>query len=183
MAKDISAAFQLDSDLDAGARAVYEKALSTVGKSDFSYVELRTAVRKLVSRGMSEADALDSVLVTAETLGQSRTALLKDAEAHLEKLDRERGKIREAMEKRLTDGMAKDRARVEAAVKQQADIKLKMAALEKELAAAEAKEETLETELAGARERVERQGQLLETAYAAFHREISGDLAAMRAAS
>lgn len=181
MAKDIATAFQLDDGLDENAEAVYRKALSTVAKESFSYVELRTAVRKLVARGMSEGDALASVLVTAETLGQDRGALLKSAEAHLQKLDAERGKIQAAMENRLTDGMAKDRARVEAAVKKQADIKLKMEALKRELSAAEEKEQSLTQELAGARERVEQQGQLLDEVYEAYHREISGDLAAMRA--
>ena len=180
MAKDISAAFQLDGSLDESAVGVYGKALSTVARENFSYVELRTAVRKLVARGMSEGDALASVLVTAETMGASGGALLKSAEAHLKRLDTERDKIAAAMQKRLTEGMAKDRQRVEAAVKQQADLKLQMAALEKSLAAAEAKERELRATLASTEERVQRQGEQLDAAYEAFKREISGDVEAIR---
>lgn len=181
MAKDIKSAFQLEAGLDANAVAVYEKALSTVAKESFSYVELRTAVRKLLQRGMSQQDALASVMVTAETLGQDRAALLKSAEAHLNRLSGERKKIAEAMDKRLTDGMAQDRARVEAAANKQADLKLKIGALERELIAAEEKERALAEALETACERVEEQGKLLDDAHAAFHREISSDLAAIRA--
>ena len=180
MTRDLSAAFALDADLDPSSVEVYERALRDTEASGFGYLQLRTAVQKMVAMGMSERDALASVFVTAETMGQDRLALLKNAEAHLATLEEERGKIRAAMTKRLTDGLAADRKAIAAEKQKQTDLREQIKDLERRLEDSAAEEARLQEDLRTIESRVEEQGQKLEAVYEAYHRAISADVAAMR---
>lgn len=180
MSKDLRAAFDLGADLDPASVEIYERALAGADATGFGYLELRTAVQRMLKMGMSERDALASVFVTAETMGQDRLALLKNAEAHLATLEEERGKIRAAMTKRLTDGLAADRAAIAKEQRKQDELRERMRELQRELQASEAEEQRLRDDLATIQSRVEEQGAKLEEVYEAYHRAISADVAAMR---
>ena len=180
MSKDLRAAFDLGAELDPASVEVYERAIASADAPGFGYLELRTAVQRMLGMGMSERDALASVFVTAETMGQDRLALLKSAEAHLRSLEEERGKIKAAMEKRLTDGLAADRAAIAEQQRRQTETRAEMERLQRELEASKAEEERLREDLASIEARVAEQGGKLEAVYEAYHRAISADVAAMR---
>ncbi len=182
MSKNVSAAFRLDDSVDAEASQVYARALAQVDDATFTYIELRTAVRSLVEKGLSERDALMSVFVTAETLGRDRHSLLKSTEGHLAALETEHDKILAAMATRLTEGLAAERRAIEEVRGQQRQIREQIDELQRSLSAAEGEERRLTSELGQVKTRVESQGERLQSAYEAFRREISADLASMRSA-
>lgn len=182
MPKDLSNAFSLDATHDPEAVQVYARALSHVDDAPFTYIELRTAVRTLIEKGLSQRDALMSVFVTAETLGRDRHSLLKSTEDHLAALEVEHEKIMAAMSTRLTEGLAEERRAIEAVRQRQTQLQLELAALQLKLKAAEDEERKMTAELGQVKGRVEAQGQRLQAVYEAMRQEISADLAAMRAA-
>ncbi len=182
MPKNLSLAFRLDPSFEPEAVHVYTRALENVDDAPFTYIELRTAVRALVEKGLSERDALMSVFVTAETLGRDRHSLLKSTEDHLEALERENDQIMAAMSTRLTEGLAAERKAIEDIRGKQRDIRQQIDQLQRQLADAEEEEKRLNGELGKVKGRVEAQGERLQAVFEAFRKEISADLASMRAA-
>ncbi len=175
-------AFRFDDALEPEAVQVYARALEGVDGAAFTYIELRTAVRALIEKGISQRDAMMSVFVTAETLGRDRHSLLKSTEDHLAALEAEQDKILAAMATRLTEGLTAERRAIEEVRAQQRQLREQIDELQRKLGAAEAEERRLTGELGQVKSRVEAQGERLQAAYEAFRREISADLAAMRAA-
>lgn len=182
MAKNITAAFKFGPELDVEAAQVFAKALQQSDTATFTYIELRIAVRKLLERGMSPADAFTSVFVTAETLGRDRHALLESTEAYLATLEREKDKMQAAMQARLSEGLAAENAAIEALRQNRAEIESQIRKLQDQMRKTEEKEQQQLAALEQVEVRVKAQGEKLMQAYEAYRREISADLAAMRSA-
>ena len=182
MPRDLAAAFGLSGKHDADAVGVYARVLEASDSATFSYLELRTAVQKLIARGMSEHDAFTSVFVTAETLGRDRHAMLESAQGHLDVLEREHEAIERAMQVRLTEGMERERRAIDAVLAKQAEIQKRIAELDAQLGEAETEEQRLRAQLAETEQRVATQGERLKAVYEQLKREMSADLATMRAA-
>ena len=178
----LRAAFPFTPDHDAEAVQVYAQALDSADEHAFGYLELRAAVQRLIGRGMDAQSALDSVLVTAETLGRDRRAMLASTQAHLDTLDREHDQIEAALTKRLSEGLAAEHRAIEQAVARQRELQTQIERLTRELAAAKTEEAGLVGQLEATRARVETQGERLTAVYEILKREISADLATLRTA-
>lgn len=179
MAKDPVQAFNRDGSLDPESVAALSRALASADRSDFSYLEFRLAVQRLLDRGIDPASAYESVFTTAETIGVPRERLLESARAYLATLDAERANFDAALEKRLTDGVREDEARIAAAAADIGKLEAERTRLERELGEAAARRRELEAELAGVRERVTARGEAFSAAHAGMRATVEGDLAQM----
>ena len=180
MAKDPQKAFNQDGVLNADAVAALSNALAAADKSTFSYLEFRLAVQKLMALGQDQQQAFESVLTTAATIGVDRKAVIKSAQAYLKTLDTEHQKFQQAMQKRLTEGVAADEAKIEKIAQSLAKLQEQKAQIEARIAETELKKASLETELQNVRARVEERGAHMQTAYDAIRAEISDDFDALK---
>lgn len=179
MAKDPAKAFNHDGSLDADSVAALGRALADADASDFSYLEFRLAVQRLTERGIDPASAYESVFTTAETIGVTRERLLDSARAYLRTLDAERDAFDAALEKRLTDGMRADQAKVEAAAAEIVRLEAEQQRLAAALEAAKQTRRETEAALATVRERVNERGQAFAGAHAGLRAAVETDLAQM----
>lgn len=179
MAKDPARAFNRDGSLDPDSVAALSRALAAADRAEFSYLEFRLAARKLIDRGIDPASAYESVFTTAETIGVSRDRLLESARTYLATLDAERANFDAALEKRLTDGMREDEARIAAADARIEELQAERERLERELRDAAERKRRLEGDLASVRERVTARGEAFAAAHAGMRAAVEGDLAQM----
>ena len=179
MAKDPSKAFNQDGSLNEDAVAALSKALSTADKSTFSYLEFRLAAKQLIANGQSQEQAFESVFTTASTIGVDRESLALSAEAYLKTLEAEHEKFSQAMEKRMTSGVAADQAKIDKTIQAIEKLTAQKAQIETKLADAEAKKIELEDALKVLQERVQERGKHMVAAYEAMHAEIESDFKGM----
>jgi len=179
MAKDPSKAFNQDGTLNEDAVAALSKALSTADKSTFSYLEFRLAAKQLIANGQSEQQAFESVFTTASTIGVDRESLALSAEAYLKTLEAEHEKFAQAMEKRMTTGVASDQAKIDKVVQAITKLTDQQAQITAKLADAEAKKIELEEALKNVQARVQERGKHMIAAYKAMHAEIKSDFEGM----
>ena len=179
MAKQPAKAFNRDGSLDADSVAALSRALATADKGTFTYLEFRLAVQQLIDRGIDAASAYESVFTTAETIGVDRDRLIESARTYLRVLDAERQKFDGALEKRLTDGVREDEARIAATDEEIAQLKAEQERVAAELTAARKRREEQEAELAGVRERVKSRGEAFAAAHAGMRGAVEEDLAQM----
>lgn len=175
MAKDPTKAFNQDGSLNEDAVSALSKALSTADKATFSYLEFRLAAKQLIASGQSEQQAFESVFTTASTIGVDRESLALSAEAYLKTLEAEHEKFVEAMEKRMTSGVAADQAKIDKVIQAIAKLTDQKATIEAKLEEAEAKKIELEEALKNVQERVQERGKHMIAAYEAMHAEIKSD--------
>ncbi|MFK8056638.1 MAG: hypothetical protein AB8F78_11000 [Saprospiraceae bacterium] len=179
MAKDPSKAFNQDGSLNEDAVAALSKALSTADKSTFSYLEFRLAAKQLMANGQDQQQAFESVFTTAFTIGVDREALALSAEAYLKTLESEHEKFAQAMEKRMTAGVAADQSKIDKVIQAIAKLTEQKATIEAKLSDAEAKKIELEEALKNVQERVLDRGKHMIAAYEAMHSEIKSDFEGM----
>ncbi len=179
MAKDPSKAFNQDGSLDADAVAALSKALSTADKSTFSYLEFRLAAKQLMEKGQDQQQAFESVFTTAFTIGVDRESLALSAEAYLKTLEAEHEKFTQAMEKRMTTGVASDQAKIDKVIASIEKLTKQQAQIEAKLTEAQAKKIELEEALKSVQERVKERGKHMIEAFESMHAEIKSDFEGM----
>lgn len=179
MAKDPAKAFNRDGKLDADSVAALSRALAAADSGTFTYLEFRLAAQRLIDRGIDAASAYESVFTTAETIGVDRERLVQSARGYLGILDAERQKFDGALEKRLTDGVRDDEARIAAQAKEIERLEAERERIAAALATAQERRVELEAELAGVRERVQARGEAFAAAHAGMRATVEDDLAQM----
>lgn len=180
MAKSLAEVYNLDPELDARALQALSKALTRPSDTTFGYPQFREAIGRLVARGLSQADAYESVFITAETIGVDRRALLGNAKQYLLILDEEKKKVDDAMEKRLTEGMSNDLQQLEKLGEKTIKLEAQRADIEAQIAQARQRRDTLTAELADVRERVQEQGQKFGEVYEALRVKMLEDFEEMK---
>lgn len=179
MAKDPAKAFNRDGRLDADSVAALSRPLAAADAGAFTYLEFRLAAQRLTDRGIDEASAYESVFTTAETIGVERDRLIESARKYVAALDAEKIKFDAALEKRLTDGVAEDEARISAVDKQLERLRADRERIDRELEEARLRREKLAEELAGIKERVTARGEAFAGAHAGMRTSVESDLAKM----
>ncbi len=180
MAKNPAAAFDPDGQLDADSLKMLSKALSAGEKGTFTYLEFRIAANKLIGRGLSPEDAYESVYTTAETLGVDRKHLLKSAQNYQQILDSEKAKFAEALERRLSEGMDADRAKIEKLDEQLDKLEQQVRDVQAKVEEGKATREKLAAELASARERISERGERFDETYKSLRDAVEADFEAMK---
>ena len=181
MADSIRDLFSVDDSLDPKMVGALLKALDNSDGSAFDYLKFREATQKLAQRGMAMPDAQESVFTTAETIGTSRKSLLTSARGHLETLDKQREAFESAREKKLTEGMATDRTRLEKLAGQLQKLEEQRRALDEKEAQLKEKQAEIEAHLATTQQRVQEQGAKFEEAYRALRQQVEQDVTEMQA--
>ena len=179
MAKDLVASFDPDDALDADAKRALNRALADVDDGAFTYLTFREAVRRLRASGQDAETALQSVFLTAEAMGVDRKRLRGSAKAYVKALEKERGLFTAAMDKRLTEGVAADEARIEKLAQQLSKLEEQRAQLEEKLAIGREKKASLEAELESVRQRVQERGRRFDEAYEALKAQMMDDLSSL----
>lgn len=142
----------------------------------FDYLEFKHSLNKLMAMGMGEETAIQSAFVTASTMGLTQEKLTKSAEHYNAVLKEEKGKFAEALKEQVHNRVEKRKKQVDELHAKIGEIEKKVEALIKNKAEIEQLIGKAQKEIDSSEEKIKSTQEKFLEAYAAFDDEIKTDI-------